>query len=284
MKNKITYVFWGLVLAVCLLQSSSQGRANAANSGNTGAPGESTTCITCHGTNADVQVDLNIEAKDADGEVVTEYEPEATYNLTVTIDATMGSPAAYGFQMVSINAPVDVDGDAINDWVNVSDNARIIHLPANNRTYVEHKGPSNTNEFTVQWKAPGAGAGVVTFYACGNGVNLGGSTAGDNAACHTLVFSERIVSHTQDLANRMDISVAPNPAHDFIQVFSHLVSSGQYSIRIYSMNGQLMQEQYKDLPGGEQKTSLDISQLVRGTYIIRIGSRNEAVNLKFVKL
>lgn len=284
MKNTLIYTLFSLGLAFCLFQSSSSGRANAAGSGNTGAPGEATTCITCHGTNASVQVDLNIEIQNADGEIVTTYLPETTYNLKVSITPTMGEPAAYGFQMVSINAPVDEDGEAINTWANASDNASIIDLSFVERTYVEHDGPSSTNEFTVEWTAPSEGAGVVTFYACGNGVNFNGSTSGDNADCQKLEFSEGIVSSTATQADGIDIQLAPNPAHDFVQLLSKLETSGSYSIQIFTLSGQLMQEQFHNLPSGEQNTRLDISQLPSGTYILRLGNPREAAHLKLVKL
>ncbi|NRB47118.1 MAG: T9SS type A sorting domain-containing protein [Saprospiraceae bacterium] len=283
MKNRLLYTAFGLLLSFCLFQSSSSGRATAAGSGNTGAPGDSnSTCISCHGNNADIQVDLNIEATNADGLAVTQYEPETTYTLKVSLDPQMGSPAAYGFQMLSLNAPLDMNGDAINSWVNASSNANIVEL--SNRTYVEHTSPSSSNEFTVDWVAPSAGAGVVTFYACGNGVNLNGSTSGDNADCATFVFEEAVVSSTQELANTFDLSVAPNPARDFIQLSSNMPSTNNYQMEIYSLSGQLLRRQSREFVAGEQTTRLPIENLIGGIYIIRISSGQKSANLKFVKL
>lgn len=285
MKNRIVYTAFGLLLTICLFQSNSSGRANAAGSGNTGAPGDaSSTCITCHGTSASIQVDLSIEATNADGVGVTQYEPEATYTFKVTLDPQMGNPSAYGFQMLSLNAPLDMNGDAINSWVNASSNANIVEISSTNRTYVEHANPSATNEFTVDWVAPSQGSGVVTFYACGNGVNFNGSTSGDNADCATFVFEEAVVSSTQELASAFDLSVAPNPARDFIQLTSNISNSGIYQVEIYSLSGQLMRRQSNEFPTGEQTTRLPIENLVGGIYIIRVSNGKETANLKFVKL
>lgn len=285
MKNQILYTAFALLFAVCLFQSNSSGRANAAGSGNTGAPGDaSSTCITCHGTSASIQVDLSIEATNADGVGVTQYEPEATYTFKVTLDPQMGNPSAYGFQMLSLNAPLDMDGDAINSWVNASANASIVEISATNRTYVEHSNPSSSNEFTVDWVAPSEGAGVVTFYACGNGVNFNGSTSGDNADCATFVFEEAVVSSTQDLAKAFDLSVAPNPARDFIQLTTNLTPSNNYQVEIYNLNGQLMQQQLSPFSAGEQNATIPVSSLTGGIYIIRVSNGREAANLKFVKL
>lgn len=273
------------MFAVCLFQSNSSGRANAAGSGNTGAPGDaSSTCITCHGNNPNIVVDLSIEATNADGVTVTQYEPEATYTFKVILDPQMGTPSAYGFQMLSLNAPLDMNGDAINSWVNASTNANIVEISATNRTYVEHSNPSASNEFTVDWVAPSEGAGVVTFYACGNGVNFNGSTSGDNADCATFVFEEAVVSSTQNLASAIEFSIAPNPARDFLQLTSNISNASIYQVEIYSLSGQLMRRQSNELATGEQTTRLPIENLVGGIYIIRVSNGQESANLKFVKL
>ena len=285
MKNRILYTAFSLMFAVCLFQSNSSGRANAAGSGNTGAPGDaSSTCITCHGNNPNIVVDLSIEATNADGVTVTQYEPEATYTFKVILDPQMGTPSAYGFQMLSLNAPLDMNGDAINSWVNASTNANIVEISATNGTYVEHSNPSASNEFTVDWVAPSEGAGVVTFYACGNGVNFNGSTSGDNADCATFVFEEAVVSSTQNLASAIEFSIAPNPARDFLQLTSNISNASIYQVEIYSLSGQLMRRQSNELATGEQTTRLPIENLVGGIYIIRVSNGQESANLKFVKL
>lgn len=285
MKNRIIYTSFSLLLVVCLFQSSSSGRANAAGSGNTGAPGDaSSTCITCHGTSASIQVDLSIEATKADGAAVTQYEPETMYTLKVTIDPQVGSPSAYGFQMLSLNAPLDTNGDAINSWVNASSNANIVEISSTNRTYVEHANPSATNEFTVDWVAPSQGSGVVTFYACGNGVNFNGATSGDNADCATFVFEEAVVSNTQELTSAIDISVAPNPAREFLQLTTNLAQTSNYQVEIYNLSGQLMQRQVDAFGAGEQRTTIPVASLTGGIYILRVGNGRETANLKFVKL
>ena len=285
MKNHTIYTLFTLALSAFLFQSNSQGRANGAGTGNTGAPGDAnTTCITCHGTSAAIQVDLGIEASDDAGNPVTSaYTPGENYTIKVSLNATVGSPSAYGFQMVSLNGELNVDADAINDWVNPSDNARIVDLASTNRTYVEHKGPSPTNEFTVEWKAPETGSGTVTFYACGNGVNQNGSTSGDNAACNQFTLEESMVSSTSDRFAAMQLLAAPNPAQNYIQLFTKLRKGGEFRVGIYSSNGQLIKEQINFLAAGEQQTDLDLSQLNPGIYIISLQNENEIASLKFVK-
>lgn len=285
MKNHTIYTLFLLAFVAILFQSNSQGRANVAGTGNTGAPGDaSTTCITCHGTSSAIQVDLGIEASDEAGDAVTTtYTPGQSYTIKVSLNATVGSPSAYGFQIVSLNGELNVDADAINDWVNPSDNARIINIASTNRTYVEHKGPSTTNEFTVEWKAPETGSGTVTFYACGNGVNWNGSTSGDNAACNQFTLEEGVVSFTSNRIADLQLLAAPNPAQNYIQLFTKLSKGEEFNIGIYTFNGQLVKQQVNFLAAGEQQTQLDLSQLNQGIYIIRIQNEKETASLKFVK-
>lgn len=285
MKLNLLYAFFALALGFTLLQSSSQGRANAADSGNTGAPGDATaTCITCHGNNPSVDVSLAIEASDGAGNVITEFIPDSTYNMKVTITTNMGSPEGFGFQITALNAELDQPGDGVPDWSDPSDNVRIVTVNASGRTYAEHKGPSSTNEFTAKWKAPETGSGVVTFYACGNGINGNGSNSGDAAACNTLVLNEATIVNTNDLEENLSIAIGPNPASHFVNITSTLQEADNYNIQFFTINGQLVQTHNQYLPAGQQNTTIDISDLQKGIYLIRVDNGQQAVNTKLFKL
>ena len=74
-----------------LLVSSSNGRAFIANSGNTGAPGESQTCRSCHGTGFSTTVTLVVSKDSALGNPVSSsYIPGDVYDAEFTVNATRG--------------------------------------------------------------------------------------------------------------------------------------------------------------------------------------------------
>ena len=152
--------------------SNSGGRAAVANSGNTGAPGESTLCANCHGGGS-YSPSMSLAVTDLGGSPVVAYTPGETYNLTVTITAS-GTPAGYGFQMTSLQSSNSPAGS----FSNPSSNAQISTI-SSGRTYVEHDGTSSSNTFTAQWTAPATNTGTVTMYANGNAVNGNGGTSGD---------------------------------------------------------------------------------------------------------
>ncbi|MFN4886201.1 MAG: hypothetical protein ACK5HD_08300, partial [Bacteroidota bacterium] len=92
-----------------IFASNSNGRATAANSGNTGAPGENT-CGQCHnGGNFGASVSIQMFAEGATVPT-TQYAAGNTYTVRVTVNNSMGSPGGYGFQLTALsgseNTPV----------------------------------------------------------------------------------------------------------------------------------------------------------------------------------
>jgi hypothetical protein len=200
MKIRIVLTCFSLAFLAFVFSSSSGGRAAAANSGNTGAPGESTTCVTCHGGSS-FTTSLSIQIyTQGTTTPITNYVPGTTYDMEVMISST-GSPAGYGFQMVALN------GSNINagSWTNAGSNTQI--ASAGTRSYVEHGGGiSASNTFTTRWVAPSSGTGNVTFYSSGNAVNGTGSTAGDGASLNSVTVSEMVANVSAGTASNVSIS------------------------------------------------------------------------------
>lgn len=149
-----------------------------ANEGNAwiGAPGESgVTCGTCHSNPGSFGfVNINIDMETTNGTAVTSYVPGNTYKVAVTINSEVGTPAAYGFQAVALDATNSNAGTFI------SEDEMIGIRTVNGRLYAEHNMPSTSQTFVMRWEAPTADVGKVTFYASGNTVNRDGTTAGDS--------------------------------------------------------------------------------------------------------
>lgn len=214
--------------------SSSGGRAAAANQGNTGAPGDNpNTCITCHNSGS-IQVDLNIEFQDVNGNEVDAYIPGQNYKVKVIIeDVGNQAPRAHGFQIVCLDAPLDVNGSDIKNWIDsTSNNYKISN--ARGRQYVEHDRPSTSNEFVIDWKAPLTSSGQVSFYACGNGVNLNGGTSGDGASIDKIEIPQSTTTSTLGL-QKIQYNLSPNPVSDRLNIALEEPFSGQ--IELYDLYG-----------------------------------------------
>ncbi len=292
MKFKFIYTFFTLLIIAVLFIASKDGRAFDNGTGNTGAPGDETnsngsakTCQSCHFNNADIQVTLDIEVLDGLGDPVSEYIPEQTYDVKVTINSLGDSiPSAYGYQLLSLKAPLGQNGDNLATFDNPASNVRIAVASSNGRQYAEHKGPSNSNEFLVEWTAPALGAGTITFYSCGNGVNLNDETGGDNAACNQLELTEGDPVATKDLSEEVSLIVFPNPVSDVLNIEINSEVTGTFEARIYNLFGQVVQIKQIDLITGENKMNLNVSDLPKGNYLLQVVDGEKMMSRKFVKL
>lgn len=245
------------VTIAVLVSAYSTGPAHN-NTEATGAPGDNFQCTSCHTGNA-FGTQTVVTMLNTSGQQVTSFMPDSLYKVRVTIQ-TATAPSAYGFQLVAIK---DADESSVGTLQNASSNASIIDL--NNRTYAEHPTPSDTNVFEVEWKAPAAGAGDVTFYVGGNAVNLNGKEDdGDNPDMATLTVSEDGFNGVADFREETAFSVYPVPAVDHIMVSTQDMLHAGYSL--YDLSGRTISEGV--LKGNEHKIALD--GLTSGRYIIRL--------------
>ena len=286
MKFKFIYTFFSLCLLAFIFSSSSGGRAASADEGNTGAPGDdSKTCVTCHGNNAAIQVTLSIDVEDENGNsiVADGYMPGTVYTVVTTINVDQGSPSGFGFQLIGLNAPMGMMGPEATDWSDPASNVQIASVSSTGRTYAEHKGPSDTNEFRVKWTAPAKGSGTVTFYSCGNGVNRNGETGGDNAACNTLVLEENMTSSTFEPIEELELTIAPNPVEEVLNLQTVSPSAGDYQLILTDMLGRQVYQDLFRLPQGEANSPITLPDLQSGIYTLQLVGNGKMLARQMIK-
>ncbi|MEM6770111.1 MAG: choice-of-anchor V domain-containing protein [Bacteroidota bacterium] len=283
MKINYVYSLAFVYLLAIIFMGSSGGRATAANSGNTGAPGDAgATCITCHGNNPDIEVSLDIAITDGDGNQIDNYVPGTTYQGSVTLNVLAGNPAAHGFQIVALAGAENVDGESINTFADPADNVQIT-TTSSGRQYAEHNRPSDTsNVFRFTWTAPEAATGTVTFYSCGNGVNLNGSTGGDNAACNTLELQERPVSISA-LGADTELKIAPNPVGEQINLNVNGTLQGDFTARVFDVSGKQWLSRQITLSGGDNRFTFPAQELPTGLYFLQLTNGAQSATLRLVK-
>jgi hypothetical protein len=184
---------WIQILFVCaigyfIFAANSNGRATAANAGNTGAPGENT-CGQCHnGGNYNASVTVQMFAQGATVPT-TQFFPGNTYTVKVTVNNAMGNPFGYGFQFTALT---DAESSPISGYSSLASNVKqktiTVQNAFNGRTYLEHNGVTSNNVFQFNWTAPQTLNEAVTFYASGNVVNGTGSTSGDATSSTSLTI------------------------------------------------------------------------------------------------
>ena len=140
----------------------------------TGAPADGGTCADCHVGN-----DLN----SSDGslmlvDIPEVYMPNEVYDIVVKL-AHPGQ-SRWGFEITALDA-----NDAKAGTFGLADEANTLLTETNGKQYVKHnapgtaKGTADENQWTVQWTAPDADIGSITFYAAGNAANDDGGATGD---------------------------------------------------------------------------------------------------------
>ncbi len=293
MKFKFLYMLFGIALCAFMFLGNSDGRADSQNWGNTGAPGDETlangnprTCQSCHNNSATTQVTLSIDVVDAEGNNINDigYVAGETYDVTVTVNVAAGSPALYGFQMVCLNAEEGEDGNDVPSWSDLGANVKMAIASNTNRTYVEQNGPSTSNVFTMKWMGPPTGWGTVTFYSCGNGVDNNGMTSGDAAACTTLSLVERTAVSTNNLAQHVNLSIAPNPVAETLNLRMDSQTKEAIELRIFDNAGCMVLAKSMTLNIGENNTAIDLSFLATGHYTVQLQNNEGKISKQVIKL
>lgn len=275
MKKTILSIF-SLVLLVTgaqlILTSSSNGRASVANSGNTGAPGESTTCRSCHGSGFATTVSMAI--KDGQGSVISSYIPGTVYDAEFTVNSS--GATRYGFQMVGLTS----SSTPVNGFANPSSNTRLVTL-GNGRQYAEHAGKSSTNLFTTKWTAPSSGTGDITFYGSGAAVDNTGGTSGDGGHTVTLNLTENTSVGFVEATLRNELLVYPNPAKNQLRIKNTATETKDAIAELYTISGQLVLQEEMSLVENNPK-KLNISKLKNGYYILKVSQNGDTMEEKIM--
>lgn len=84
----------------------------------------------------------------------------------------------------------------------------------------------------------------------------------------------------EDIQKQNGITVFPNPTSGFVTI-QNTKNSSLKKVEVYNAAGQLIRN--FDLNNGVSKTSLDMSQLTNGTYVLKVSSETESNTVKVIK-
>ncbi len=261
MVRKWTSSLFVVALLGGILLSNSSGRARF-GAGNTGAPGESTTCAGCHGGgNYNPSIALNLIDPD-NGQSTESYTPGKTYRVSLEISAS-NNPQGYGFQAVALKSS---DNSRINNWVQALTDGTNFQTANGGRQYFEQSRTLNTNTFLAEWRAPEENTGDITFYFVGNAVNRNGNSGGDAVVTNSATFSEANLTSSR---NRESQAVAlrayPNPTMGALQLEGSDLQGGVLQLRLINLQGQVLREERLQTSGTFSQT-WDLSDLPSGMY------------------
>jgi hypothetical protein len=187
MKRNKLYLLASLPLLLVLLVSSVMTH-NGSPGAKTGSPGDGgATCTDCHGGTAQTVtgwITSNIP--------VTGYVPGQTYTITAT--ATHTGAALFGFELTAENAANAKKGTFI--ITNAVETKLINANKAVTHTTNGTNPTGNGRTWNMNWTAPVAGTGAITFYAAFNAANGNGASTGDVIYKSSRTVSEYVAPQT----------------------------------------------------------------------------------------
>ncbi len=245
--------------------------SNGAPAGKTGSPADGATCNSagCH-TGATVPFTAGLISSTVP---VTGYVPGATYTITGTI--IRPGHTKFGFEI----SPQNSVGTKLGSIAITSSQTQIVGLKYITHTSSGTSG-SGSKSWSFNWIAPAAGTGVVTFYGAFNATNSNSIPSGDSIFTSTLTVAENLSTGLGALSEiSKNITTYPNPVTDELHITNALNSLGEIQLSIIDINGRLV----KRVANATVNSTIDVSDLARGNYMLKIDTEKGAVIKKIIK-
>ncbi len=278
-----------VVFASIILLANSGNHPTSGTGGYTGAPGDGV-CSSCHGGSGGGMTGT-IDVTGFPSSIVA----NTTYNLTITVTNTGGSPSQAGFQMVALNGSNTNSGTLVNNGPNTS------LKTTNGRTYVGHNPAqpltsSGTVSWNVDWTAPsGPNGETITFWAgaiMGNGGNGNGqdkfiasSTSGTLTGA-TAPVSVNVVSLNDVSCNGGNDGSAMATATGGTGTFSYLWDNGEMGSTATMLTAGMHTVVATDGVGSTGSTSIVINEpapltgmVINQNAVLCNGDANGSANL-----
>ena len=265
MKTNLLLSILGILFLAFLFYNASSGVAAVQGVDRTGSPLSVSGCDACHsGGNFSTSVSVDI----LDGDTpVSSYEPGKTYAFRLTVNAD-NEPSGYGFQTVALAAADDANAGSFGTAPN---GTQITTLAG--RDYFEHSRRNSSNSWSIEWTAPGAGAGGVNFYAAANAVNGNGTNGGDSPTrlASPLVLGENTTSSffsPEELDLR--INIFPNPIQDHLYLEVTGSTADRLILRLFDASGQIVRSELLALVNGQSTHEISTQGLPAGLYFLNL--------------
>ncbi|MCG3166054.1 MAG: hypothetical protein POELPBGB_01830 [Bacteroidia bacterium] len=255
---------------------------SGAPSGRTGSPGDGATCNTgsCHPSTQPTDQVATITSDVPVGG----YVPGTTYSITAT--ATKAGVTEFGFQL----SPQNASGTKLGAFVTPLPAGMQFANPNTGMAnkYVTHTGSgtagTDTKTWTVQWTAPAAGTGTVTFYGAFNFTNSNNNTSGDVIKTTSLDINENTSIGIDETAEQGGFQVFPNPANDIVNVSFFLYEMSTVNAEIFDINGRLIKQTVAENlhPGRHELKFNAHGDMEAGVYFIRLNDGKNVYSKKVV--
>ncbi len=275
------YILTFFTLSLCLISYNVFTNSGGPTDGVAGEPPLNETCALsgCHSGSAvnSGGGTATILFKDSVGNIVTSYDPNHTYTITLSI--TENAKTRYGFQAIilkSIGTGTNVIGTMI-----VTNAIRTQLFGTGFRKSMMHTkygidSTINLGSWSFNWKAPASNNGTATIYAAFNATNDDQNSSGDKIYTKTLAITGNGTFVGIDNKTNTNVHhIYPNPATTSLNI--DLTSKA--IITILNLEGKVIYSGVFDSTGSK----INIEQLTAGVYIAQVVTENNLETFKFIK-
>ncbi|MNJ84218.1 Reeler domain protein [compost metagenome] len=282
---KKNYFFIGLLLASGILVSFS-GKENIQNvkkfsknfhllnangsvGGKTGAPGDAN-CTQCHSGSVQSGSGFNNVTLTEGGNPVTEYEPNTTY--TVNVSMSTANPKN-GFEIVALNP-----NNAMAGTFAITNATHTKTISALGKTRVTHKsaGTSLTN-WSFNWTSPATNVGAVTFYLATNQTNSNNGDTGDIIRTSQHPFGSQ--AGIKESTAKVETSIGYQANTNSLNIQLNSKVDGIAFVNVVDLNGKsVFTENLGNVSAGESSLSVRLEQeLNSGIYMVNVAVDNNMI-------
>ncbi len=227
----------------------------AAPAGHSGSPADGKTCTACHAGTAEAKTNIITSDIPATG-----YVPGNTYTISVTLNNT--GTTRFGFQL----SPQNNAGTMLGTWGANTTETQVIASKWATHKLASTTG-TDTKTWTLQWTAPSAGTGDVTFYGAFNIANGDNGTGGDKIWTSSMTVSEQGANSIKEAGLiTMNAYVSGNK----LMITWNEPSNESALITLVDMQGKSVAKW-----GAKDRTttfSASLPQLESGVYVVRVES------------
>lgn len=248
-----------------------------APAGRTGAPGDQN-CTVCHAgavQNGDAINALTL--KDANGNEVTNYIPDQTYDVNFFVD---NAAPKKGFQLVALRTSNNTQAGAMTAVTGTN------VVTSGGRQYVNHRSTSTstTTGWNFKWKAPASDVGDIKFYAAANVTNSSNSESGDAIylSQHTVAYNP--TASVEELTTSMNLEAfyASNSNTVNVNFDSRIAASGY--MNLVDLSGKsVYSTDFGAIKIGKNKEKILLpAEIKDGIYFVHLFVNNQSSSIKIM--
>ncbi len=219
-----------------------------------------------------------------DGSGSSAESPAHTYNTAGTYDVTLWVYAGNGNDSLSIASQVVVNPSPVANFhnyeINPETGSDTVQF-ADNSIFADswswnfgdpNSGPNNfSSEQSPIHVFTSNGAYNVTLWV----TNVYGCT-------DSIILGSSVNVGISELTNDLQAMVYPNPASDWIELAVYSAENRAVSCWVLDATGKLVLDQQIQLSPGINNNRFDLTQLVRGSYVLKLRTNNDEHSFPFV--